>query len=291
MFPRPAAFIALATSVAYAASAASAAALLSAGCGTGVEAANTATPTVIQPFTPDASDAGGSDEIPQGAALAQTVQGSPLCHATYTTCFPDDAINACDFPVDGGSADAGAAADDGAAPACHVVAGAAVPECIPAGLGLTNATCSQSTDCAAGHECIGSGSCRHYCCGGTSACQVNEFCDVQPTAEDPAVVVPVCMPEVPCVLLQDQYDCPATQQCSVVREDGSTSCVNVGTAKDGESCDAQHCARGLVCLGASGSATCAPLCYTAGPDSCATTGRTCVATLPLFRTEAVGVCQ
>jgi hypothetical protein len=284
MSPRSAAFIGLTAGIVLAMP------LASAGCGGGSEGASLATPTVIQPFTPDASDAGVSEEVPQGAALAQELEGSPLCHASFSTCFPDDAIDACDLAADGGASDAGVEPADGAAPACHVVANGASPACLPAGLGLTNAACSQSTDCAAGHECIGGGSCRHYCCSGSIACQVNEFCDVQPTAQDPTMVVPVCMPEVPCALL-DSDDCPPSQQCSVVRGDGSTSCVNVGTAKDGESCDAQHCARGLVCIGAQGSATCAPLCYTAGANSCASTGRSCTATLPLFRDETIGVCQ
>jgi|CZKU01.1.fsa_nt_gi hypothetical protein len=293
MFPRSAAFMGLAAVVASAP--ALAVALVFAGCGSGANppSPSGATPTTIHAFVADASDAGASDEVPQGTARAQSLQGSPLCHASYSSCFPDDVLNACDLPVDGGSSDAGFDLDVSAAPACHVIMSGSNPGCLPAGLGMTNATCSQSDQCAAGHECIGAGSCRHYCCAGTSACQINEFCDVQPTAQDPTIVVPVCMPQLPCLLLEDAF-CPATQQCSVVREDGTTSCVNVGTAQDGDRCDAEHCARGLVCIGAQDAATCAPLCYTADPHACANTakpGRACVAMLPLFRSKAVGVCQ
>jgi hypothetical protein len=277
------------------------------GCGGSgqPDAAGTATPTTIHSFAADAADAGvvDSDGGDAAAPVAAFAKGSPLCHSNVSGCFPDDVVNACSFAIDGGVADAAAAGpydDDAAVPACHVVMSAATgatptptTECLPSGLGFTNGACTQASDCAAGHECVSGGLCRHYCCAGTSACQVNEFCDVQPTAEDPTVIVPVCMPEVPCELLDDGY-CPASQQCSVVREDGSTSCVNLGTAQDGDSCDAEHCARGLVCLGAPGSATCAPLCYTSKPDACAGTakpGRTCVATLPLFHSSSVGVCQ
>ena len=269
--------------------------LLFAGCGDGGGAAGSAsggTPTVIRGFVPDASDAGLPDEVPQAAAMAQTYQGSPLCHALITGCYPDDAINACDLAADAGASDADAAAENWAGPACHVVAAGSSPStaCFPAGLGLTNATCSRSTECAAGHECVGDGSCRHYCCGGNSACQINEFCDVQSTTQDPNTLVPVCMPEVPCLLLNDET-CPASQQCTVVREDGSTSCVGVGTARDGDLCDAEHCARGLVCIGAQSAPRCAPLCYTTNHRACESTGRTCIGTLPLFPNPTIGVCQ
>ena len=263
------------------------------GSGSGTNGASYGTPTKIVTVTPDASDAGLSDEIQQGSAIPQTFIGSPLCHSSYDNgCYPDVAIDACELNADGGSPTTDAGSYGFATPACHVVASGSKPgtACSPAGFGLTNAACSQSAQCAAAHECIGAGSCRRYCCGGTSSCQVNEFCDVQPTAQEPATIVPVCMPEVPCLLFDDGF-CPANQQCSIVREDGTTSCVNVGGAKDGESCVAEHCARGLVCIGAQDAATCAPLCYTSAQDACASTGRKCIATLPLFRSAAIGVCQ
>ncbi|HEX3770637.1 MAG TPA: hypothetical protein VHV30_07230 [Polyangiaceae bacterium] len=316
MSPRSAAFTGFARAlVAHVALGAS---LASVGCGGGGNANEQSAPaaTTLHTYAADADAAVGpaveDGAIAADAGIAPLEKGNPLCHATAMTCFPDDTLDACTFASDAGAPDA--EADLGAlyvpaVPACHVIASpadgapssaaptvtaTAAPACVASGLGLTNATCTQGTDCIVGHECVGaSGSCRHYCCNGTSSCQVNEFCDVQPTTQDPSVVVPVCMPEVPCSLL-DNDSCPASQQCSVVREDGSTSCVNVGTAEDGASCDATHCARGLVCIGAPGSATCAPLCYTSDPDACANTAnpaRSCVASLPLFRTKTVGVCQ
>jgi hypothetical protein len=285
MFPRSAAFIGFAAVLL-------AVPLLSAGCGNGGDGGGQSrgTPTMIMPLVVDASEGGISEEVSQGAGMAPTLKGNSLCQASESTCFPDDVFPVCDPPL----ADAGLAGlDERSSPTCRVVASGSDPSCFPAGLGLTNATCSQSNDCAAGHECIAAGSCQHYCCGGTPSCEINEFCDVQPTAQDPTVVVPVCMSEVPCLLFQDEF-CPASQQCSVVREDGSTSCVNVGAAQDGDSCDAAHCARGLVCLGAQGAKQCAPLCYTALPNACTNTakpGRKCIATLPLFHDKSIGVCQ
>jgi hypothetical protein len=107
--------------------------------------------------------------------------------------------------------------------------------------------------------------------------------------------VPVCVPlssglnGLPCVLLNDAT-CAPDEQCSVVRDNGATSCITVGTAQDGESCEREHCARDFVCLGPLGSRRCAPLCKTLEPGQCMA-GRTCIGTLPLFPNPTVGVCQ
>jgi hypothetical protein len=259
------------------------------------------TPTVIRAYEPDAADAGVSDDtaIEAPNAAAPTFQGSPLCHASHLTgCYPDDLINACDFAPDSSAADADTDANVNIAPACHVVAdGASVhTECEPSTVaGMYASSCSRSTECSPGYECVAGGTCRHYCCSGNSACSDSQFCDVQPVAQSPGTLVPVCMTELPCALLPSndalQAACPPTDQCSVVRDNGATSCVAVGTAQDGDNCEAEHCARGLVCLGALGARRCEPLCYTAYPARCKSTGRTCVGTLPLFQDPTIGVCQ
>jgi hypothetical protein len=244
----------------------------------------------------DASDAGvGPDAAENPSSVGtQVAQGNAICHASKTMgCYPDTVVDACDLPDDGGAADA---ATDGAAayPAgCHVITdatGMLQTKCLPSKLqGMYASTCSQSTDCSPGWECVSEGTCRHYCCSGNSSCSDNQFCDVQPTAQYPNIIVPVCVAEMPCTLI-DIDGCPTGEQCSVVKEDGTTSCVAIGPQGDGQSCDLEHCAHGYVCLGPTGSRQCAPLCYTASVGSC-TNGRTCVGTLPLFTNPLVGACQ
>jgi hypothetical protein len=271
------------------------------GCGTGTVSPEPpqGTPTVIRAYEPDAADAGVTEDtaVPAPGATAPTFQGSPLCNASHGTgCYPDDMINACDFAPDSAAADADTDANVNIAPACHVVASSSTGKiqtaCEPSMVaGMYASSCTQSTECSPGYECVAGGTCRHYCCSGNSACSDNQFCDVQPVAQS-GTLVPVCMTELPCVLLADgNGGCPPTEQCSVVRDNGVTSCVAVGTAQDGDDCEAAHCARGLVCLGALGSRRCEPLCYTGNPAVCTSTGRTCVGTLPLFQNPTVGVCQ
>lgn len=277
--------------------------VLFAACGDRGEVASPAqgTPTGIQAYEPDAADAGvtGPMASETPAAAVPTFQGNPLCRASrFTGCYPDDMINACDF-TPGSAASDDPDASENIAPACHVVAGGLVPrtECLPSTVaGMYASSCSRATECSPGYECVTGGAtggtCRHYCCGGNSACSDNQFCDVQPVAQSPGLLVPVCMTEIPCVLLDDENDtCPAADQCSVVRDNGATSCVAVGTAQDGDPCEQEHCARGLVCLGALGQRLCEPLCLTANPVRCKSTGRTCVGTLPLFQNPLFGVCQ
>jgi hypothetical protein len=273
--------------------------LLFAGCGDReITPTAPATPTGIRAYEPDAADAGISDdaalEAPAAFAAPAPVQGNALCNASRVSgCYPDDMINACDLPPDAGSPDGDTDADLNWAPACHVVGDDPMQHtaCLQSTVaGMYASICARSTECSPGYECVAGGTCRHYCCSGNSACSTNQFCDVQPVAQSPNTLVPVCLTELPCILLDDDT-CPPTDQCAVVRDDGSTSCVTVGTAQDGEGCEAEHCARGLVCLGAQGQRTCEPLCYTAYPSRCTSTGRSCVGTLPLFQNPAFGVCQ
>jgi hypothetical protein len=259
------------------------------------------TPTVIRAYEPDAADAGVQGVEPPDVTAPQASEasdamaylGSPLCQASLAGCYPDDMLNACDFPHSAANApDADTDANVNFTPACHVVADAAGVHttCLRSTVaGMYASTCAQSTECSPGYECVAGGTCRHYCCSGNSACSENQFCDVQPVAESPTTIVPVCLTLSPCMLLNDST-CPPSEQCAVVRDNGATSCVGVGTAKDGDSCNKEHCARGLVCLGALGSRRCAPLCNTVNPVQCGD-GGTCVGTLPLFPNPLVGICQ
>jgi hypothetical protein len=163
---------------------------------------------------------------------------------------------------------------------------------MPAGLGLDGALCHDGNDCAPGYECVGDAGaatvCRHYCCAGNSACRVDQFCDIQQTAGGLAMNVPVCMPVRQCDLLQP-LACPANQTCAVVREDGSKSCVALGDAMTGQSCETEHCAAGLMCLGAT-ARTCYALCQVNLPGQCPA-AQSCKGGPPLFLDPGVGVCQ
>jgi hypothetical protein len=120
------------------------------------------------------------------------------------------------------------------------------------------------------------------------------FCDVQFLAEASATPVPVCMPIAACNL-QDQLapnppPCPATKTCAVVREDGQTGCVDIGSKGPGDSCEQDHCGAGLVCLGAPGQRVCYKLCDTQSSAEC-TAPEMCQGGLPLFQDPRVGVCR
>jgi hypothetical protein len=266
--------------------------------------------TVPHPLPADGGDAGGSspDAGVEAQTAAPTLQGSPLCNAPLTgSCYPDDptTAKACGLAPDGGAYNA-AAGYDNAALACRVVATepdatgtAQAPACTPAGSAGDGSWCKSSNECQAGFDCVGAGTCQHYCCSGNTECGpelpvavADEFCDIQATTQATGVEIPVCMPIHPpggCTLL-DPTACPATETCSVVRDDGSTSCVAIGGATAGQPCDKDHCAASLVCLGTPGARTCYQLCETSTSVECSTTQQ-CMGGLPLFPDPSVGICQ
>jgi hypothetical protein len=276
--------------------------------------------TVIAAPTPGPSDAAlvpALFELAPTDAAAMPYQGSPLCNASRSTgcCYPDDPTNAqacsqaaCQTGGDGGpvaggafvevplgchvgsTSSATAAADDASPPDASIA-----PVCLPGGQGLDGFPCLMPSDCAPGYECVGAlptSTCRHYCCSGNSSCQSVEFCDIQPTFVSSQTNVPVCMPEQPCPLLSTLTPCSDDQTCAVVRDDSTptTSCVDVGPAAAGESCETEHCGRGLVCLGAPGARACYVLCHTQTAKEC-TSSQQCKGGLPLFSDSAVGICQ
>ena len=260
----------------------------------------------------NASDAeavdGGDENVPQeiptdgtlaaDAAAATPYQGSPLCNASRsTTCYPDDPTTAqfCKLAPDGGPYGATSGYDN-AVLACHVQSaadGKAQAVCTAAGAGTSASACLGPTDCASGFECIGSGTCQHYCCMGEDACETNQFCDIQSTSTTAQAKVPVCMPIRPplgCQLL-GATSCSVGQTCAVVRVNGATSCVAIGTASVGDTCDEVHCGRDMVCLGSPGQRRCSQLCRTASPAEHCSASQTCKSTLPLFQNPEFGVCE
>jgi hypothetical protein len=118
------------------------------------------------------------------------------------------------------------------------------------------------------------------------------FCDVQPTAVG-GLNVPVCEPVTSCTLLltgTGNGSCPKGETCAVVKDDGTTSCVQIGTVGIGGDCDVYHCAAELTCLGPAGSRTCFQLCQVDAPAACPS-GTTCMSSAQLFTNANVGICQ
>lgn len=249
-------------------------------------------------ISPGASDAG----------VASADQGNPLCDVVGgSACIPDDdappASNKCSSGLDGGGVGGSAPTDDGgydAGPspiACHVTLDPSTTEtsaqCTAAGAGTNGVQCLGSDDCAAGFECVGSpGVCRHYCCGIRGSCQSNFFCDVQSETSAESVKVPVCEPVHSCQLLGADNMCAAGETCAIVNDnDGTTSCVSVGPANVGESCDATHCGKDLACLGDVGARKCFALCLKA--KSTCDSSETCAGAAPLFQgvNSGIGICQ
>jgi hypothetical protein len=276
-------------------------ALAVAGCDYYVAAANQESVSTVENLAPlDGGDAGDAATASGDAAPQGPTTGSPLCGATTAasaaaaTCDPDTptTMKACGVPD---------AQGDDSTLACRIVpaagantsSGMVQAVCAPAGTGGDGTWCKTSAECAATYDCVGPGTCQHYCCGGNMECVASEFCDIQPTTQTTGLQIPVCMPIQPaagCDLLGETSECPDMQTCSVVRENGATSCVAVGAQKAGEACDSAHCAAGLVCLGTPGSRSCYQLCHTAMPAECSTS-QTCKGGLPLFPDLSIGICQ
>lgn len=253
---------------------------------------------------------GGAD----AASTKSPYFGSPLCHATTHTCFPDlpsatDAdggapVDASPTPLamvcgneaaDGGDAGTTAAAD-GAYPsvACRVRASGAAtsaPACSASGGGLDGASCKSGADCSAGYDCTGAGVCRKYCCAGECSGKMNGsnnfFCDIVSLTEE-TTLVPACVPVKACTLLDPKGCGDPKETCSIVKDDGTTSCVAAGSAGQGDSCDEAHCAANLVCLGQPGVRQCFQLCKM--QESTCPTGLTCKANA-LSHDPSVGICQ
>ena len=198
---------------------------------------------------------------------------SKLCEATggKSVCSPDESKASLLAASCGGDAGASTGGDAGPpstasrAASCSTPRSNTQPACTTAGTGDDGAACTTGSDCRAGFECVGNpGRCRHYCCDSTVCPTLDTmgkayFCDVQSETESSAVKVPVCQVVQPCDLLRDK--CAAGMTCALVDpNDGVTSCVAVGPAQVGQSCDVTHCATNLTCLGPEGSRTCQELC-------------------------------
>jgi hypothetical protein len=112
------------------------------------------------------------------------------------------------------------------------------------------------------------------------------FCDIVPLHEA-TTLVPACVPVTPCKLL-DTTTCGANKTCSIVRDDGTTSCIATGVAGPGDSCDSTHCAAGLVCLGQAGARQCFQLCDMTNPQC---PDKTMCMSNALSHDSSVGICE
>lgn len=155
---------------------------------------------------------------------------------------------------------------NGVAAACKVV-----------GTSLDNQPCNSTADCAAGLGCVktaGSGVCRHYCCGKLEECDKGTYCFPVSSFDsgNAGPHIPVCLPASNCQLLNDAT-CESGLTCVIVRDDGTTTCLEPGPGHRGDPCAGTlGCAPGFYC---SDQQACAKLCHTDQPGEC----------------DAPGVCQ
>jgi len=250
---------------------------------------------------------GGNPTLPTTDAASPkppTYRGNPLCQVKPGSCMPDDDgyrrtanTEECAKPPPGagdaatmdpyeGSGCRIARVENGIAPTCSTKTLAAAGD---------GASCDLGQDCAPGFDCVagekGAKACRHYCCSGTCKGQMSKnggatFCDVQ-SLVDVNVKAPVCMPLKHCTLLGTN-ECTQYESCAVVTESGDTGCVTVGEKQVGGSCDEDHCAATLTCLGQPGSRKCYKLCKVnsseCGPAQICTTST-------VFKDPEFGICQ
>ena len=148
--------------------------------------------------------------------------------------------------------------------------GAVAGMCAEVGEGADRAACITSAQCAPGYGCVGfPGECRAYCCGNVDACPAGTYCAPRKPSDgelvgvtNTDVEIPVCDLADGCSLLTPNA-CEAGKTCSIVRTDGTTSCIDEGIGAAGEPCP---CKADHVCNYALNK--CLQLCRTDGEDDC-----------------------
>ena len=198
-----------------------------------------------------ASSSSTSSSTGNGGASSSVGAGGAAGTGGAGGASPDKATSS----ATGGESDAGVPATL----TCKLVpiGGAAVPGCTPAGDLVVSNPCQTAGDCGVGLACVATpsgGVCRPYCCGQVEACPIDTYCAPVPMAEA-AVKIPVCLPAYKCKPLDDTT-CTNGQTCTIVRDDGTTSCVDPGDGSRGDACP---CAAGQVCSKITN--TCLKLCH------------------------------
>jgi hypothetical protein len=142
--------------------------------------------------------------------------------------------------------------------------------------------CLSAADCGPGQGCVlegPSGTCRPYCCGDVEACPTAQYCALRPIVQEDLAAenrleIPVCVDVDDCELLNDAT-CDAGMTCTIVRNDGTVSCIppGAGVADDVCPCDEGHycdttinscrkicrtddettCPEGYICQGGTGN--------------------------------------
>jgi len=188
-----------------------------------------------------------------------------------------------------GSGMTGSSSGSGAPPAsmgCQISATGASPftACGYVGVSGAEGPCQSAADCIEGLGCVstpGGGLCRPYCCGSLEACGKGTFCTPSAMEERADRAIPVCTPTTPCQLLTSQ-SCSTGEVCTIVRADGTTSCVVKGP---GQLCQPCPCDDGYVC---SATGICQKLCHTGQTNECGA-GSTCQGGSTKYP-KGVGIC-
>lgn len=233
-----------------------------------------------------ASGLGGSSSNTVGSSGSGASSPQPLVYTPYCgdACLPGTGVHeSCAAGGMGGAGGAGGAGGGGGGSTsddCKLEFDGQVVNgvCSVSGTQAAGAPCLSAADCLPGHGCVDPGECRPYCCGDLEACPSEPdtvpttYCELRTMAVmgTPVIgaTIPVCVPVTPCELLNDA-SCGMGLTCTIVRNDGSTSCVVPGTGEDGDPCP---CAPGHLC--STGSNTCKQLCRV-GMDDCPPSAPSC----------------
>ena len=213
-----------------------------------------------KPETPSSGAGGGS--------LGLTASYGYLCGGSPPKCVPGPGSSDC---APGGNAGMGGSAPSSDTLTCQLVVdadggvdgGTVTATCAMAGTAADGDPCNTAADCQAGDGCLANpiaSTCHPYCCGDPEACPTDTYCAPAPMAGAPQQMIPLCLPADDCALLQDST-CPAGETCAIVRDDGTTTCVQPGQGTTGQSCP---CAAGYTCSNATN--TCLQLCHLGGTD-------------------------
>jgi hypothetical protein len=130
-------------------------------------------------------------------------------------------------------------------------------QCAEAGTFKAGDPCENTAQCSAALGCVtttSGGICRPYCCDDVELCPTDTYCAPLQMAEAP-LKIPVCTLVKKCKVLDDSI-CDNGQVCTIVRNDGTTSCVDPGPGRLDEACP---CAGGYVCSKITN--TCRKLCH------------------------------
>ena len=272
-------------------------ALASLGSGCAAESSAESADTGEKPFE------GGGDTRVQVIDVRDDVAVTVTLCGEEQLCDPDIAAICTPLMSDAAtdSSDTGQMMTDasGSTSACRIVKkdNRSIASCAPAGKTLESQFCASDDDCSPGLTCTGEpglGRCFRFCChayamptkapdagGGT------HYCTPQPLAARPTEKVPVWVKLDNCTLLDDKLQCAENTTCTVVTNDGRTSCVPAGSGRDYASCATEACDRGYVCLGTA-DRRCRKLCKEADGSAACPSSSYCqrVPTIPM----GFGIC-